>query len=451
MKLIKTLPLILTLVLFSACDSLLDVDPQQSISEETALSTPQNVQAALIGAYSSFRGSSAYGGNYIYLTDLLADDDQVVWSGTFFQPRQVWTKDIETDNSFVANTWAASYNTINRVNNVLGALEVLDAADRPRVEGESKFIRGAVYFNLVRIYGKAWNDGNPSDNLGVPLITTPTREIDETSNVPRASVAAIYAQAIQDLTDARDLLPNNNGVFASSMAASAMLARIYLIQGNYEQAAVEADRVISSGQFSLMGNYEAVFNRESNSSEDIFSIQVSASDGGNDMRVFYASTGNGGRGDIDIQQSHLDLYEDGDARLDLFYLNLGVHRTGKWRTLTNISVLRLAEMYLTRAEANFRLGRVDVGDSPVGDTPLNDINRIRERVNLDPHDELTLEDIRIERHLELAFEGHFLSDFKRFERTISGLPFNSPRLVFPIPQREMDVNDQLVQNDGYSP
>jgi starch-binding outer membrane protein, SusD/RagB family len=111
--------------------------------------------------------------------------------------------------------------------------------------------------------------------------------------------------------------------------------------------------------------------------------------------------------------------------------------------------MRLAEMYLTRAEANFRLS------SAVGDTPLNDINRIRTRAGLANRVTLTLDDILRERQLELAFEGHYLHDLKRTRRSTAGSnnsngpAWNSPLLIFPIPQRELDVNVNLTQNDGY--
>ena len=113
-------------------------------------------------------------------------------------------------------------------------------------------------------------------------------------------------------------------------------------------------------------------------------------------------------------------------------------------TFGNIIVFRLAEMYLTRAEANFRLG------TAIGATPLADINAIRTRANLKPATTVTLASILKERHLELAFEGHTLYDIKRNKGNVGTLPYNSPKLILPIPQREVDVNPKLVQNEGYN-
>ena len=108
-------------------------------------------------------------------------------------------------------------------------------------------------------------------------------------------------------------------------------------------------------------------------------------------------------------------------------------------------ILRLAEMYLIRAESNFRLG------TTTGDIPLKDINRIRARAGLSPLTTATLDLAAIlkERKLELAFEGHLLHDIKRLQGNVGSLPWNSPKLVFPIPERETIANPNLVQNEGY--
>ena len=109
----------------------------------------------------------------------------------------------------------------------------------------------------------------------------------------------------------------------------------------------------------------------------------------------------------------------------------------------NVPIIRLAEMYLTRAEANFR------NNTAVGAAPLSDINSIRTRVGLPALSSLTLDAITKERYLELAFEGHNLHEAKRLQKSVGANNWNSPKLILPIPQREMDVNKSLVQNEGY--
>jgi hypothetical protein len=212
-----------------------------------------------------------------------------------------------------------------------------------------------------------------------------------------------------------------------------------------------ADRVISSGAYELEQNYAAVFPfNQSNLNEDVgspdeyvFSMQVTSSQGVNDFNTYFSPYG---RGDIDITEDHLALYEAGDDRLNLFYDDGGIFRTGKFDMVYgNVPVIRLAELYLTRAEANFRLG------TAVGAKPVDDINIIRERVGLDDYSmgNLTLEKILTERQLELAFEGQALHDIKRLEGSVGIFPWDSPKLVFPIPSREIKVNANLTQNEGY--
>lgn len=185
--------------------------------------------------------------------------------------------------------------------------------------------------------------------------------------------------------------------------------------------------------------------------EDLFAIQVNARDDVNDMFLYYSLPEFGARGgDVSIQDPHFDYYEAGDERLTQFYMGAGEMRTAKWRDqFKNVKVVRLAEMYLTRAEANFRL------NTSLGDSPKGDLNKIRQRVKLPPLENVTLEAILAERKVELAHEGQFLHDVKRTKGVIkdnsSSVTYNydDGRLIFPIPQREMDANPALVQNPAY--
>lgn len=446
MKKIKYLiPVAIVLTIAMGCDSLLDLEPKQSVESETAIRTAANVQSALIGAYDGLADDDLYGGSYLYLADLYGENGDILWSGTFEQPEEVWLKNINTENSFIEEVWTESFEAINRANNVLANLDLLAEEDVDRVEGEAKFIRGTVYFELARVFGPAWNDGDPAVNEAVPIVLTPTDNISEEDFVSRNTVEEVYEQAITDLTEAKNLLPTENSFFADTYAASAILSRVYRQQGNWTDARDEANRVIESNQYQLLEDYSDVFARISNSAEDVFAIQVTSQDGANDMNLFYAPDENGGRGDVDIQQIHLDKYEAGDERLDMLVGYGGVVRSEKWRNSVNgnITVVRLAEMYLTRAEANLILVEA------VGDTPANDLNMVRNRVGLGDNLAPTVEDIRDERFLELAFEGHWIHDLKLREGSTQGLNWDANELVYPVPQRERDANSSLSQNDGY--
>ncbi|MBD3617775.1 MAG: RagB/SusD family nutrient uptake outer membrane protein [Gracilimonas sp.] len=443
--------LFLSSFLFSACDGLLDTTPKQSIDAEEALTNAENVKSVLIGAYDAIGGGDLYGGWFLMIPDFLAANDEFDFSGTFFSPRQIRLKEQEYDNGNVASTWIDAYDAINIANSALDGLDLLEGSERDRVEGEAKFIRGMIYFDLVRLYAPQYVTGGPNDQAGVPLVLTPTRSIDESSNIARSTVGEVYDQVISDLTDAKDLLPDVNperSYYANSMVASAVLSRVYLQMEDYDNARLEADRVISSQNYSLTGTYADAFNNVENSSEDIFSMQVSAQDGVNSMFTFYSADS---RGDIDINQAHIDEYEAGDDRLDLFYNDPsdGVLRSGKWNDGVNGNVqqIRLAEMYLTRAEANYREGTPYVGADPI-----DDLNEIRDRVNLPLYvlpTEFNLDDILLERKLELMFEGQLLHDIKRTQGTVGTRNYDDPKLVLPIPRREIDANPSLCQNASY--
>ena len=438
------------LVLFQGCDSLLDVDPYQSIDSEEALTNADNVKSVLVGAYDAMGDSDLYGGWYMMTADFLAASGEFDFTGTFFGPREIWSKNQLYDNGQLTSTWIDSYDTINILNNVTSSLDLLEDADRARVEGEARVIRGMIYFELIRLFAAPYEAGQNNDQPGVPLILTPTTEIDESANVSRASVEAVYDQIIEDLTLGRDLLPDVNperSYYVNSLVASAVLSRVHLQREEYEEARDEAHRVIESGNYSLRPTFADVFNQPENTTEDIFAMQNSGQDGVNSLFTFYSADS---RGDIDINQQHLDEYEPNDDRLNLFYVDPAddATRSGKWNRPTDdqVNLIRLAEMYLTRAEGNFRL------TEDVGDTPENDINEIRDRVNLDPYadGELTLDDILRERKLELMFEGNLLHDIKRTQRNVGARSYDDPKLVLPIPQREMNANPNLCQNPTYS-
>ena len=157
--------------------------------------------------------------------------------------------------------------------------------------------------------------------------------------------------------------------------------------------------------------------------------------------------GTAGRGDLRVLPAHIALYDANDDRGKFFIkpaANSAAVFTYKFLDrFGNVPVLRLAEMYLIRAEGNARSSTV------VGAKPVDDINMLRQRASLPAAATVTVDEILKQRRLELAFEGFRLHDIKRLKTKVGDLPWNDPKLVLPIPQREMDVNKQLVQNPGY--
>lgn len=430
-----------------------DIKPAASVEEKVALSSDKNIRSLLVGAYDAFTGGRLFGGYYQLHSELLAGDPvarDIRWRGTFADPGEVFSKSMAITNGDASAAWLNTYNAINVVNTILANLNTVEQANRARVEGEALFMRGVMYYQLVCFFAKQFNSATSQNDIGVPLVLLPASLANFVEEKPaRASVAAVYQQILTDLNKAEAQLPESNGFYANKFVVAAFLARVHLQMSNFAQARDAANRVIQSGRYTMLVDYSFCFNNIKNTTEDIFAVQITVQDGTNNMATFFGGRNIGGRGDVQVQAPHLNLYEAGDARRAFFYTDPGTGRihTGKWRDVVaaNINIIRLPEMFLTRAEANFRLG------TSVGATPVDDVNRIRTRVNLRPlaGSELTLDRILRERQLELAFEGVRIQDIKRTGGRVGSRLFSDDRLIFPIPDRELKSNPNLTQNSGY--
>jgi len=473
---------LLTGFMFTSCDKYLDIEPRQQISAETAINTGEDVQLLLISAYEGIKGTfgtnesgELWGGGFNFASELLATTGDVSWVGSFEEQREYNRKAITTTNLMVRDDWIRGYEVINITNTVLGVLDVVEDADqRQRIEGEAKAIRGMVYFELARLWGLPYEAGQTNDQPGVPLILSATVAAEDVTFPSRASVEAVYAQALADLGDAETMLDgfDGNDGYISTYSASAYLSRIYLQQGKYEEAAQKADRVIQSGEYALVEDPLEAFNNKSFVSEDVFAIRQTEtsnhgeSNGG--LSTHYASLAGQGRGDVEINSAFLDNYGPNDRRgglmtetipevtqidnvTDMYYIGIGTTNSGfincaKYGdSRRNFPVIRLAEMYLTRAEGNFEAG------TSHGAAPLDDINTLRVRAQTNPLPSVDRDAIRQERYLELCWEGLRLHDLKRWQDSIGEYPYNAGNLILPIPEREMEANpENLVQNAYYT-
>lgn len=437
-----------------SCDSKLEIEPRQSISSEVALSTQPDVRNALIGAYTVIAEPALYGTNLVMIPDLYASQGYVNWTGTFSTYRDISNQSIISTNEDVTRTWTHAYEAINITNTVLGALDVFDDEDdRNEIEGRALFIRGIMHFELVRLYGVPFDNNGNNSGLGVPIVTTPVKSVSDIKNdVARSTVAEVYTAVENDLKAAATKLEGTPYLYA----VHGMLSRVYLQQSKFNLARDLANEIIESGEFSLASNLEAPF-RTKNSSEGVFEIQQTeqsnAGSSNDGLATFYSSYvnqtgGDVGRGDLSINNAFYNSYTSSDKRRTTMIYNGDGAKSGlftkKWYNyFDNIPIVRLTELYLTRAECNFRL------NTNIGDSPLNDINILRERAGIDPLTTITLQAILNERDLELAFEGYRLHDYKRTKRNIGSMAFSDPKLVFPIPYRERAVNKNLEQNTGY--
>ena len=351
-------------VFITACNKKLDVAPQNTLTPDQ-IQSADDVKAVLFGAYSTFQNANALGEKYNTFGELLVGNGDIDWAGTFETYSDVFQNSQVKTAPEIYQIWANSYHSINAVNIVLNKLGVLTGDEKTEIEGEAKFLRALAYYYLVNLYAAPYSAGNTAANPGVPLILEPvTGYVPDRDKLPRASVEAVYTQVVNDLTDAEAKMPESAPNFrANKYSALALLSRVYLSQAKYTEAATAANDVIESGKFTLTSTFDKAFNNASNSSEDIFAIQqTSQSNSGTTnfgMTTFYSGDPIG-RGEIQITNAHIAKYETGDARKAFFYDGSSIsgqngNMTTKWRDLYRaIPVIRLAEMYLTRAEANYQ-------------------------------------------------------------------------------------------------
>ena len=439
---------------FTSCGKKLDLGPVDNISTDDALETAADVNNAVVGAYTIIATGALYGTNLVMIPDLYASPNYVQWTGSFSTFRQINSQSIISTNADVARIWREAYAAINASNTVIEALDVVtDPEQKSLIHGKALFVRGIMYFELVRLFGLPYETNGQNNTLGVPITLKSVKKFpDVTTGATRSTVNEVYAQAEKDLLESEGLLEGTNDLYATK----GMLARLYLQQGKFDKARNYANDIIESGNYALMNDLEAPF-RQKNSQEGVFEIQQNeqsnAGTSNDGLATFYSSYINNtggyvGRGDLSIQTSYYESFESTDKRKTQMIYRGNGQKTGwftkKWYGyFDNIPIVRLSELYLTRAECNFRL------NSSIGDTPINDINKIRVRAGIDALTSVTLADILTERDKELSFEGYRIHDLKRTKRNIGDFPYNAKELVLPVPYGEISVNPALKQNEGY--
>jgi hypothetical protein len=463
MKANKIIIYLFFIALFASCENELDIDPKQQEDADITLSTESGVTNVLTGTYALAANGNAYGGRILLYADLLGvsgslSTTDLRWRGTYGELRQMYIKTMLADNAIIEGTYSRCYQIINAANTVIENIDkVKDPTKQATMIGEANFLKSLAYFDLVRFFAKPYVAGQANNQLGVVIRPNAIYDFNADLSKERSTVEEVYKVIIDGLNLSYTNLPAQNSFYADKYAAKALLARVYLQQGNYAAARDAANDVIQNSGHGLSQTYEAAFNHDTDQTEDVFSIQITNQTGTNDANTFYESENNGGRGgDFSIRDAYLEKFSDPDDRATFNYEN---DANGRILTLkfkdqfANVGIIRLAEMYLIRAEANFRQGTV------VGNAPLADINIIRTRANADNLLTLTLDDILLERELELGMEGFLIHDIKRTKRSIDVsedgdgsdlLLYDANSLVFPIPLKETDANKKITQNPGYS-
>lgn len=436
----------------SACKKVLDQQPQASLDAATAFNNRQSVEAGIIGVYDALQSASYYGVDFSLLTEL--GSDNLNHTGSFPSYLEVKNRNIATNNANITNIWNQIYVVINRANTVLQSAENLSdpAFNKAASVAELRFLRAFAYFDLLRLYGGTPEGYNKPNGKGVPLTLTPTLTASDAAARPRATEAEVWTQILADLDYAIANLPATaaNGR-ASKNAATGIKARAQLYRENFSDAETLATQIIS--QFAaqprggLAADYAGIFANKNTKPESIWELQFTATDA-NSLRFYYY-----GRNEVASSASLGNAHETGDLRKAVNYAPSG--NTFKQLKFfradgtDNIVVLRLAEIYLIRAEARARKAPADTAGAKA------DLNIVRSRAGLPNTTAATpaelVDAVLKERRIELAHEGQRWFDLRRTGRVVSTLGLTEPfRALWPVPQRERETSGFVIeQNPGY--
>lgn len=445
----------------SSCTKILDQQPQSSLDAATAYTSRQGVEAGLLGCYSSLQSGNYYGLRFWALGDL--ETDILLHTGTFPSFAQFANRALLADNAEITNIWSTLYNAINRTNNIIASAPgIIDPAfNVNQAVAEARFLRGLFYFDLIRGFGGSTSGYNKPGGLGVPLFTKPTLTPADAAPQARKTEAEIYTQIVTDLDFAIANLPTAsvNGR-ATVNVANSIKARLELYRENWTSAETLASTVIS--QFSTQPNgglvagasYANLWLSKNQRPESIWELQFDINNT-NSIAFFYYPTANGGRNEITSLASFGAAHEAGDLRLTTNRTTTSpFNKTLKYTRVPgddHVTLVRLSELYLIRAEARARKANPDITGAQA------DLNVVRTRAGLPNTTALTPVDlvtaIARERRIEFAHEGHRKFDMRRYNTFINlpGMTSASDwRALWPIPQRETLTSKNIItQNPGY--
>lgn len=428
----------------SACSRFLDVVTDRSITSPTTLDDLESFLWNATQINTSVSGLLEMGTDDYYIHGSVFASQDV-----FSQNVYLWEKEIDFAVATTNVNWTTPYHTVLLANTILDKLQTIQYTDDQKariLEGEALFVRSFSFFHLAQIYAPPYHPGTENDRPGIILKLS--SDINEKAK--RATVAASYQQMIDDLNRAKDLLPETQPykTRASRAAVEALLAKIYLVMGNYvlaEQATTNA-----------LGYYDTLldYNDVDKDAAVPFRGEI------NQEIIFFAYTGSANlihsaRSKVD--SILYDSYEDDDLRkYILFTEEQNGEATFKgWYSGQNNSGtftgLHTAELYLTLAECQARSNKIPEALASL-ETLLK--NRYRDGV-VDFLDDLNDDDILRfvlnERRKELLFRGARWSDLRRLNQEVDFqvvlerhvqvggmerrtlLEPNSPRYVYPLP------------------
>lgn len=457
--------------------------PINSITTSQVFETDAQAASAMAGVYTRMinGGSLSCSNGYCTLLGGLSADELYYYGNGDAHIMSFGKNQLLYNNSYTTILWNTAYKTIYGCNAVMEGIAASDFTTltdsaRRELTAEAKFVRAFAYFYLTNFFGD------------VPLVMT--IDFNKTRYMKRTPVNEVYQQVIADLKEAQALLPADYSaagaakerVIPNRWAATALLARVYLYTGNYEQAAAEAGKVI--GNNSLYGlEIDPANAFLANSKEAIWQMKQGVTESllNNATREAYEVLPNPLHTGISrycVTTSLLNTFETNDRRRKAWIDSTNntptsgspqgytwfayKYKLGRHNAVPSMPsseyymVLRLAEMYLVRAEAAAN------GAGGLA-AAIADLNVIRNRAGL-PALPATLSAAEViaaiahERQVELFAEwGHRWFDLKRTNRAhdvLSNLAEKQPwagdyQLLYPIPATEITTNPNLLQNTGY--
>lgn len=437
--------LVLFLGLLTSCKNFLEVEPRASISDDGTIIDKASAETAIRGIYNASRSYYSVGFQSIaYLSG-----DNVQWTGSQSQVQEFINHHVSPENATISSVWNGIYVSVNRANHAIAKLPavadpLLTSEQKNQLLGEAYFLRALNYFDLLRVWG------------GVPLITQPTLSAADNRGIARSSEQETYAQVIKDLDAAEPLLTESTDRYrATRKTVWALKARFYLYQQNWVKAEEYAGKLIQDNvNYQLVKPFNSFFfpAAQKGTPESVFEFFYSTNEL-NEHRGQWQPQQNGGTRQWAPSTGLLTLLTNpltaggrntliAKDNQDRWYGNLYYRSPGTDPTY----VIRIAELYLIRAEARAHLGKIS--------DAVADLDKIRSRAELPltsaNSQASVLLAIEEERRLEFAFEAHRWFDLVRTDRAGEILAVkDANKTLLPIPVSQLLIDDVLTQNPGY--
>ncbi|SJZ82297.1 SusD family protein [Chitinophaga eiseniae] len=464
----------------SCSKDFLDTQPQQSTDLNVAFVDISSGRASLNGLYSQVKGVS-YLGRSLYVTADLLSDNGYLSSSNSKRYLQFDSYTTNSGNGDARDMWNTLYSVVVNANLLIqngnkAQLPSSDSDEKAQIIGEAYAIRALAYFDLMRLFAQPYNYTAGASHLGVPLVIETVADANAVISPARETAAKVYAQIESDLRQAISMIPatpvgyavSSNKGRISLNGAKAILSRLYLYMEKWEAAETMATEVISSNKYTLLAKDKLAGDFQlQNNGETVFEILYLTTDNlGTDAMVNFCLQG-GSYGDLLATEDLYNQYDAADARRAFLVkgkrsgaenpavlINKYVNKT---TYLEGMKVVRLAEVYLNRAEARAMQGK----DAPAA----ADVDVIRSRAlgTVAPTTATgpaLLDIIKNERRKELCFEGQRLFDLTRWKQSFTkfktggatrSIAYPNNKTIMPIPLSEINANPNIAaqQNPDY--